>query len=110
MSFADIATCAGLTFQPTPRPGLHRITGQITMDVTERGGNYAHAVFELVTLEDEGGSRVFGPGSKGKVDRTLADPRGGARVRPGRLNARKPATTTGPIRSRSPRAPASMPR
>ena len=73
VSFAEIAECAALTNRPTPKAGLHRITGQITLDETEpRTGSRSHAVFDLVIIEDEGGSLVFAPGSTGKVDWTLA--------------------------------------
>ena len=72
VSFADIAECAGLMPRPTPQAGIHRITGQVTLDITERGGNHAHAVFEFFILEDVTGSLVFGPGSRGKADWTLA--------------------------------------
>lgn len=74
VSFADIADCAGLANQPTPRAGLHRITGQITLDYTSRRGDHARAVFELVILEGITGTLAFGPGSKGKVDWTLTEP------------------------------------
>jgi hypothetical protein len=66
--------CAGLANQPTPPVGLHRITGQITLDYTSSRGDHAHAVFELVILEEMGGSLAFASGSTGKVDWTLAEP------------------------------------
>jgi hypothetical protein len=72
--FADVANCAGLTNRPTPRATLHRITGLVTMDYTNETGDRAHAVFDLVILEDEAGRLVFAPGSRGTADWTLTNP------------------------------------
>lgn len=75
VDFSEIAECAGLTNQPTPRAGVRRITGQVTMDYTDPlRGDHARAIFEFAIVEDETGLLVFGPGSRGKVDWTLAEP------------------------------------
>ena len=74
LTFADIADCAGIANAPTPRGVLHRITGQLTLDHVSDRGDRAHAVFDLIIVEDVGAALVFASGSHAKVDWTLAKP------------------------------------